>query len=470
MTLGRERWVNENNEFIDESDPDNLMFRQPVWDTDKKRFKTVRMSWDDFVERSRNWNMYNRKPDGTDWTPEELFFRSQMETRVLQSRGYSLYHGQRYEREKENYEDLKKAYEFYKSIEDKTPKDEQWKLFERMKTQWSQAGTRYVPDKSKLPSEWLKQAITESEMSLRHTHESSAAADAQAEETIETMQHVVPVSQYAKEQSARSYAEAGIYAMERSENNPHSKKDLFIAPENIFPEMGYGSHPEELIELVTDARKAMANELTSRMIPDPHQRRDREGNLIMIPNPNYMPGLSKAQAEEKARRHIRATLDTQHLGMWWKHFQPLEGESKEQRKERFDKWYMEQIKKLEDKDILGHIHVVDAFGAGHQHLPVGQGNLPVRKALEYLKSKGYTGSMISEAHGEEGMFGQGRILTETLRGLGTPIKGAGYAIGAPQRWGDIQHSYFGATQNPYFIFGAYSPSNDWQLWSQVPME
>lgn len=466
----RQRWVNENNEFIDESDPDNLMFRQPVWDEKKKRFKTVRMSWDDFVERAKYWNQFNRKPDGTDWTPEELFFRSQMETRVLQSRGYSLYHGQRYEREKENYEDLKKAYEFYKSIEDKTPKEEQWKLFENMKTQWSQAGAKYVPDKSMLPSEWLKQAITESEMSLRHTHESSAAADAQAEETMETMQHVVPVSDYAKKQSAKSYAEIGIYAMERSRNNPHSKKDVFVAPENIFPEMGYGSHPEELIELVTDARKEMVEELTNRMIPDPHQRRDKEGNLIMVPNPNYEPGMNKSQAEEEARKHIRATLDTQHLGMWWKHFQPLEGESKEQRRKRFDKWYMEQIDKLEKNDIIGHIHVVDAFGAGHQHLPVGQGNLPVRKALEYLKSKGYKGTMISEGHGEEGMFGQGRILTETLRGLGTPIHGTGYGIGAPQRWGDIQHSYFGATQNPYFIFGAYSPSNDWQLWSQVPME
>ena len=469
---GRERWIDENGEFIDESNPDNLMFRQPIWDAKNKRFETARLQWENFEERARDYNRWVPKKNGGRWTPEELFFRSQMETRILQSRGASLYHGKYYEKEKKTYQNLKKAYDFYKSIEGKTPKEEQWKLFERTKDAFGFGlgeAAKFLPDESKLPSELLKEAIEQQELSLRYTHESSAAADAQAEETIETMEHVVPVSEYAKKQSNKSFAEAGIYAMERSHHD-HSKKDLFVAPENIFPEMGYGSHPEELIGLVKDARQEMVKMLTQKKIEDPHQKRDKDGNLILIDNPHYEPHINKHKAEEEARKHIRATLDTQHLGMWWKHFQPKPGESKQQRKERFDKWYMEQVKKMEDEDIIGHIHVVDAMGGGHQHLPVGQGNLPVRKALEYLKERGYKGTMISEAYGEDQLYGQGRILTETWKGLGTPIKGAGYRIGAPAQWSDIRHSYFGATQNPYFIFGAYSPSNDWQLWSQVPME
>ena len=463
---GRERWVDANGQFIDESNPDSLMFRQPEWDDQNKRFETQRMTWDDFVRRADEWNKYNRQPDQRKFTPEELFFRSQIENRILQSRGYSLYHGRFYEREKRQYEALKKAYDFYSKMEGKMSPDEQWQLLENDNDVGGYL-QKFVPNKTKNPSQLLKEALEQSEMSLRHTHESSAAADAQAEESIETMKHVVPVSEYAKQQSARSYAEAGIYAMERSHKAPHAKKDIFIAPENLFPEMGYGAHPEELIQLVKNARKEMVTQLTSKMIPDPHeQRRDEHGNLREVPNPNYDPGMTKARAEQEARQHIRATLDTQHLGMWWKHFQPLPGEGKEQRKKRFDKWYMDQIKKLEEEDIIGHIHVVDAYGGQHSHLPVGQGTLPVRQALEYLKKKGYKGTMISEAYGEESMFGSGRILTEAWRGLGTPIRG----YGAPQRWSDLQHSYFGVTQNPYFIFGAYSPSNDWQLWSQVPME
>ena len=39
------------------------------------------------------------------------------------------------------------------------------------------------------------------------------------------------------------------------------------------------------------------------------------------------------------------------------------------------------------------------------------------------------------------------------------------------KWGhEVQYSYFGQNQAPYFIFGAYAPSNDWTLWSQSPLE
>jgi hypothetical protein len=69
------------------------------------------------------------------------------------------------------------------------------------------------------------------------------------------------------------------------------------------------------------------------------------------------------------------------------------------------------------------------------------------------------------------MFGEGRALSETWRAFGSPIKNTGYAIGAPSNsWTDVRHSYFNQMQSPYFIFGAYSPSNDWQVWSQIPME
>jgi len=472
----RMRWIDKDEKFLDETKIEDLFRRVPEWDQEHTRFKTRQLAWDDFVERANTWNNIHPKENGYKWTPEEMFFRSQMETRILQARGSSLFHGRSYDKDHKAREELLKMFDYFKSIEDKIPIDEQWKIMEQQSKVQANIGfgafmQQYGPKENKLPSEIIKEKIKDIELDMKFIHESSAAADAQAEETYETMQHVVPVEKYAKEQTSRGIAEAGIYAMERTRNNPHSEKDVFVAPENIFPEMGYGSHPEELISLVKDARKEMVKQLTQKTITDPHQRRGRDGNLIMINNPNYDPSVSESQAQKQANQHIKATLDTQHLGMWWKHFQPLPGESKQSRKERFDNWYMDQVKKLEDADIVGHIHVVDAMGGGHQHLPVGQGTLPIRKALEYLKSKGYGGTMISEAYGEDAMHGAGRILTETWKGLGTPIRGAGYRMGAPaQNWTDIQHGYFGATQNPYFIFGAYSPSNDWQLWSQVPME
>jgi hypothetical protein len=279
----------------------------------------------------------------------------------------------------------------------------------------------------------------------------------------------LPIQKYAKRKTFESYAESGIHAMKISDENPNTTKDIFIAPENIFPEMGYGAHPEELIELVHGARKKMVNMLTSGRIRDPHGRFDKEGKPVYIDNPYQIEGMSKEQAQKEANDHIKATFDTQHLGMWWKHFVPKSGESEQERLQRFNGWYMDQVKNMHDADILGNIHVVDGMGGGHTHLPAGQGIFPVKTAIEYLKEKGYNLAFTSEGFEEGGA----RILTKTLEHFGGPVYSTGGAFPSGQmmqRWADVQQSYFGANMPPNYIFGAYSPSNEWQLWSQVPME
>jgi hypothetical protein len=77
--------------------------------------------------------------------------------------------------------------------------------------------------------------------------------------------------------------------------------------------------------------------------------------------------------------------------------------------------------------------------------------------------------MSSEAYGEDQM-GADRILTQTWRAFGAPIYRSGFSIGAPGKFSEVHHSYFGEGQPPYFIYGAYSPSNDWTMWTQTPME
>jgi hypothetical protein len=198
---------------------------------------------------------------------------------------------------------------------------------------------------------------------------------------------------------------------------------------------------------------------------------DLKGKPVMVNNPYYM-GMSKEEAEKEAKAHIKATFDTQHLGMWFKDFEPLQGETRQDRKKRFDKWYLEEVEKMAKEDIIGNVHLVDALGGGHQHLPAGQGDLPLKEALKILKNHGFKGSINSEAYGEE-RFGQGRILLETWRNFGSNIYSmSGYGMpGMPSpSWNDVRNSYFGRSYPPYFIFGAYSPSNEWTLWSQVPME
>ncbi|MCK5788978.1 MAG: sugar phosphate isomerase/epimerase, partial [Chlamydiia bacterium] len=151
------------------------------------------------------------------------------------------------------------------------------------------------------------------------------------------------------------------------------------------------------------------------------------------------------------------------------------GETEIQRKSRFDKWYLDQVKKMKKADIIGHVHVVDTLGYADQHLPIGEGSMPVKTALEYLKEKGYTGTMMSEAHGM-GKGGQARQMLKTWAHLGSTVSmgnvyGGGGAPGAGRvSFGDVHQSYFGSHRAPYTIFGAYAPSNDWTLWTQVPLE
>ncbi|MBI5001909.1 hypothetical protein HZC31_00835 [Candidatus Woesearchaeota archaeon] len=474
---GYEEYVDLNGNFLEETKMEDLAKRVPEWDPELVEFKTERRTWNYYLEKAKQWNQrYEKRKDQfgreVPWTPEEIFFRKQMEQQILQAKGSSLYHGRMYDDYVDAFRELNKALTYYQKLEKQLPKEELWKIMENdekvRRYAASRATQQFVGGEKRLPTDIIKDALVDVERQMKYTHEASASADANAEQYKETLKHVMPVIRYAKDKTSLSYAQAGIMAMEQTKYNPNSKRDVFVAPENLFPEMGYGTHPDELIELVSDGRRKMVELLSKKKIASPHEERDEEGNLKMITNPHYR-GMTEQEAKKYADRHIKATFDTQHLGMWWAHFQPLQGETVDQRKKRFDGWYQEQVKKLEKSGIIGHIHAVDAFGAGHHHLPIGQGNLPVKWTLEYLKSKGYKGTMISEGW-EENRIDPGRQLTASWRHLGTNV-GSGFAIGAPSRaWQDVQFGYLNQMQSPYFIFGSYSPSNDWQLWSQVPLE
>ncbi len=446
----------ENRKVVDESR------RVPVYNPRTGRFEVEPKTWADFereaAEKNRQKEIeYGRalRPDEI-IKPEEEFLRAQVQSSIDQARGWALHYSQGFEDLKENIVRLKKAKEFWEKIEKETDEKEKW----RLKRQFEEDYGGLVPAGTRYPSEILNEKIKILSHQMESLQQQAVSYEQQAKENELILKHAKPVERYAIEKSLNSYAEAGIFALKETRENPNVKRDIFIAPENVFPEMGYGSHPEELIELVQGARKRMVQFLTERFI---------DGK----PNPYYDGSISKKEAEELAQRHIKATFDTQHLGMWWRHFVPLPGESEEERRKRFNKWYMEEVEKLEKAGIIGHLHIVDSMGGGHHHLPAGEGDLPVVDAIEYLKKKGYGGTMISEGFEENMKYGAARQLEATWKAFGSPIYGQGIGVprpGAPMRFSDIHQSYFGLAAPPNYIFGAYSPSNDWTLWSQVPLE
>ncbi|MFC1728038.1 TIM barrel protein [Nanoarchaeota archaeon] len=469
VSISKGDYVDYEDRKVDEA------HRVPIYNQETGRFEVEKRTWSDFVKDAERKNEEREVSFGRGLKadevikPEELFLKEQVQSQIDQAKGWSLYHSQQFEDLQKNLDKFKKAKEFWDKIESATSEDEK----ENLKRQFQVDNSGLIPPDIEMPSDFINKRLKDIRKNMEHIHESSVSYEQQAKEQELILEHAKPVDRYATERSLASYGEAGVFAMKETKDNPHTQRDIYVAPENIFPEMGYGSHPEELIELVQGARKNMVNLLTQTKVADPTGRLDESGKAVMVNNPNYDGSLSQKEAEDLAARHIKATFDTQHLGMWWKHFVPEAGESEEDRRKRFNEWYMEEVKKMEDAGIIGHIHVVDSLGGGHHHLPAGQGDLPVVDAVEYLKKKGYGGTMISEGFEENMKYGAARQLEATWKAFGSPIYGMGSGVpkpGAPVRFGDVHQSYFGLNAPPTYIFGSYSPSNDWTLWSQVPME
>jgi sugar phosphate isomerase/epimerase len=274
-----------------------------------------------------------------------------------------------------------------------------------------------------------------------------------------------PIEQVTLDRSKLSYAEAGIAAMQLQEQRAKDlRKNLYVGPEIGWPNF-YGSHPKEFADMILGARQQMVKILTDDFTADSEMK----GSFKKY---GFQRPLDKEHAREEARKHIKGTFDTGHMGMWLQQFHPEL--PWDERLKKFKKWYGEQINWLADlnrkEQVIGAIQAVDSAGPGHGHLPPGQGILPVKDAVEMLKTKGgFTGYVVSEGHEEE-KFGQGRILLKTWQNFGSPLA-TGYTPGFPQRtWGQVQNAYFGRTYSPLFMFGSYAPSNEFKLWSEVPLE
>ncbi|MEK6887214.1 MAG: hypothetical protein AABW88_05270 [Nanoarchaeota archaeon] len=263
----------------------------------------------------------------------------------------------------------------------------------------------------------------------------------------------VTIDEYGFKQATDSYAQAGLWAMQESQKNQYvqrGKGSIHVGPEMGWPQY-YGSHPKEWVDLILQSRE----EMKRKLVQEEH--------------------IAPKEAEKMARDHIKGEVDTSHLGMWLQNFKtelPWD-----ERVTEFKKWYKDQMEYLakvnKEHDIIGGIQVVDSASGAHGHLPAGQGILgkDIYEYMKILKEKGgYKGELISEGHEEE-KFGQGRILTQAWSTFGSPISTGGYMHGrATPQFRDIRQNYAQIAYGTTGIFQSYVPSNDFQLWSQVPLE
>ncbi|MCF7866091.1 sugar phosphate isomerase/epimerase [Candidatus Woesearchaeota archaeon] len=423
-------WVDIDGNYIAKNaDVDRLMDRVPKYNDKTNHFEIQQLTWNNLVEEADNYN----KEHDTKITPEELFARTQMENQAAQALGNSLYHGMRYGESQRAYNEYKRKWDAYEAAKKNTPKEDQWKLRSILGVS-PQEFTEPGDDAEKL----FKQRMRLAENSLRHIHESSATADAQAEEFKKRARRLKTVEEYGVQKTAETVSAAAMEAMRKYNANKDKyglEDPIFVAPEN-WDARFYGSHPEEYMNLIKASRTKMVERLTKE-------------------------GHSKKEAEDLAKTHIKGTLDIGHLNLFRSHFQAEDGETPEERDKRFDKWMLHWADKLTKEKYVGHIHIADNFGYDDEHLSPGQGNIPMKEFLKIMEKNG-----VKDITVEPGSYNISREVPDTLELIGSPI----YGVNRRQRFNKVRNAQLGYNQPGYFIAGPYVPSNDWRPWSDVPLE
>lgn len=421
--------------LLDPKQAERLFDRVPKWNKDKTNFYVEEKRFDDYVKEADDL-----RKRGVDITPEVLFMKSQIANNVLEAKGASLYHAQRYDDYRKEREKIQKALDFVSKLEKSVPPEEQWKLLEEYDNRMGRSALarKYGTREQRLPSEILKEELKSVTDEMRHVHQASASYDARAQQALEKMNRVTTLEDYGLKKSTETIAEAGMNAMYYSDKNKKKiQESIYIAPESWLPQM-YGSHPDEIRTLINKSRDEMKRMLMQK-------------------------GYSKDEAENKAKEHIKATVDTGHFNQWRKYWQAKPGEDPEKAEKRFEKWYLDEMEKLAKEGIIGHVHLTDNFGYDDEHLTPGQGNVPMKEFMKRMEKAGLK-DFIVERGGDNPY-----ALQETLAEFGSPIHALN-TRGRRFNFSNLRNAHFGYNAPTNYIVGAYSPSNEWKLWSEVPLE
>ena len=433
------------------NDKNFIMNRVPIWNEEQAKFESKKMNWTQFKQYAQERNHL----ENANLTPEEWWYRVQLENQYGQQRGQAVYYSQRYTKERDELKDLIKAREEYQKIEEgKTEEELRASGMLVPQQNMTTAGSQLTPStKYVKKSELVQEGINELKQRMIHTHEASGMADAQAETVWSNIQHIKPVEEYALAKTTDSFADAAIFAMEQT-NKHDVARPIYVGPELGWPQ-GYGGHTDEFIKIILESR----NKMIQKMKADPRFQNN-----------------SEQQLKEMAKKHIAGVLDTSHLSMWYNHFPKNKAtETEESRLKRFNGWYLEQMDKLAKADVVGSVQIVDSQTGDHRHLPVGQGIFPTVEAVKRLQKNGYKGAVVSEGHEDENTdpgSTQYSLWSEFGASMGTGYH-FGLQSGGGNSFGNIYSGFGGAAgyrAPPNYIFGAYAPSNDWKVWSEIPLE
>lgn len=436
LTIPRDQKIWVADEEIDEFGKKRIII-------DKKTLqpRMQQLTYDQIITREKE------KPENKNILKTDeykLFLNHFFDQQIAQEEGEALRRALELRQLKEQLEDVEGFKKWVEKYYPMSKDRDEWRRIFAQKF-GEQAYRKPLDELRELP----EQQVRELELAIKAREEIIQSHYQKAKQTREDVKNYRTIKEVGLQKTALSMAEAGIYAMKRTEETnrrlqekkEEQLKPIFVSPENLFPE-SYGSHPDELKKIIHDSRNEMKKQLIEL-------------------------GYDEESAWEKARTHIKATFDIGHVNIWRKYWADDPTKTLEDNDREFRQWVIDRVKKLVKEDVIGHIHVADNFGYHDEHLEVGKGTAPIKEFLEAAKEAGITDIII-----EPGSTNFERIWPEALAELGSPIYAAGTRIpyNNPALFEGIRHGYHGNQIAPYYVVEPYAPSEDWRNWTTLGFE
>jgi endonuclease IV len=193
----------------------------------------------------------------------------------------------------------------------------------------------------------------------------------------------VPYDKKAPELAAEGITKAAMFSYNHTQSKP-----MILVENPMSPEMSL-SDPRDTAEAVRIAREQFAKEL--------HEKQH----------------LSLKEAERVSSDLIGINLDVGHINVFKSYINPKTGQLYS------DKDIVEMAKSA--GDYLKRYHLNDNMGNKDSHLPLGQGNAPIKEIYDAMMDKGLDVPAIMEVFGGLGGLEGGTI--QSLQYMGAPLYG-----------------------------------------------
>ncbi len=271
-----------------------------------------------------------------------------------------------------------------------------------MKMQREEAIARQARAKMNDPVEFIKaeKDLKDAEQMLANLNEKAKEIEID-EKTMEG--RFKPFDQKAPELAAEGIKKAALISYLHTDSKP-----MILVENPMSPEMSM-SNPKDTAEAVRIAREEFAKEL------------------------NEKQHVSLRQAEEISKNLIGINLDIGHINVFKSYINPKTGNPYN------DKDIVEMAKSA--ADYLKRYHLNDNMGNADSHLPLGQGNAPIKEVYDAMMEKGLDVPAIMEVFGGLGGLEMGTI--QSLQYMGAPLYGNVPYVSLPAYLGQPYSSIVG---------------------------